>query len=127
MNIIGSFPIVITKKLKESQDFYTKNFGFTTVFEADWYIHLRHESSKVEIGFMIPDLKNQPPGLRAAYDKKGIIFSLETDNAKHCYETLKEKGLSFILPLKDEEWGQRHCIVEDPSGLYIDIVEQLSK
>jgi uncharacterized glyoxalase superfamily protein PhnB len=127
MNITGSFPIVITKKLKESQDFYTENFGFTTVFEADWYLHMRHGASNVEIGFMAPDLENQPPGLRDAYKAKGIIFSLETDNAKQCYETLKKKGLPFVLPLKDEEWGQRHCIVADPTGLYIDIVEQLSQ
>jgi len=126
MNITGSFPLIITDKLVECRDFYTMKFGFKIVFEADWYIHLRHELSGVEIAFMLPGLKNQPAFLRNKYGGKGIIFSLETDNAENCYKELKKKGLSFVLELTDEEWGQRHCILEDPAGVYIDIVQQLS-
>lgn len=127
MNIKGSFPIIITNKLSESKGFYSEHFGFTPVFEADWYIQMVHPNSRVEIGFMKPNLENQPPFLHPAYEGKGAIISFETDDATACAEALKKKGLTFALPLTDEDWGQRHCIVEDPSGMYIDIVEQLQK
>lgn len=88
---------------------------------------MRHATSKVEIGFMKPALQNQPEFLRKAYHKTGMVISFETENATACYEELKKKGVHFLLPLTDEVWGQRHCIIEDPSGMYIDIVEQLSE
>jgi catechol 2,3-dioxygenase-like lactoylglutathione lyase family enzyme len=126
MKITGSFPIVITPKIDECRTFYENVFGFDTVFSADWYVHLRHAASKVEIGFMQPGLDTQPPFLRKEYAGHGFVFSLETDDARQAYAELQKKGVTFALELTDEDWGQRHCIVEDPAGMHVDIVEQLS-
>lgn len=108
----------------ETKDFYSKNFDFQVVFEADWYIHMRHESG-VEIAVMMPNLSSQPSFLRSAYSGEGTIYSFEVDDANTEYKRLKKLGAEFVYELTDEEWGQRHFILKDPAGVSIDIVQQL--
>jgi hypothetical protein len=59
MKLQKLFPITITEKIIEFRDFYTKVFNFDVVFEAEWYIHMRHESG-TELAVMLPNLENQP-------------------------------------------------------------------
>lgn len=120
------FPITITTKLVECKGFYTKFFNFDVVFEADWYIHMRHESG-IELAVMQPDLSNQPKFLHGAYAGEGVVYSFEVDDAKSEYERLKALGATIIYELTDEEWGQRHFILKDPAGVSIDLVQQLSE
>ncbi len=122
----GLFPITITAKLVECKEFYTKLFNFDVVFEADWYIHMRHESG-IELAVMQPDLSNQPKFLHGAYAGEGVVYSFEVDDAKSEYERLKALGAPIIYELTDEEWGQRHFILIDPAGVSIDLVQQLSQ
>ncbi|MDO4641250.1 MAG: hypothetical protein Q4A84_06055 [Neisseria sp.] len=49
------YPVTITRKIQECKAFYVDLFGFTTVFEADWYKQLLHEASGIEIGLMLPN------------------------------------------------------------------------
>lgn len=118
------FPLTITTKLIECRDFYRDLFGFEVVFEADWYIHLKHESG-IELAVMLPDLKNQPKVLHDAYQGKGVVYSFEVDDAKAEYERLQKHKVHFVHRLTDEEWGQRHFILKDPAGMMVDIVQQL--
>ena len=118
--------ITITDKIPECRDFYTKVFNFEIVFEAEWYIHFRHESG-IELAVMQPDLSNQPKFLHGAYAGEGIVYSFEVDDAKSEYERLKASGATIIYDLTDEEWGQRHFILKDPAGVSIDVVQQLSQ
>lgn len=124
INMKRLFPITITEKLTETKDFYTKYFGFETVFEADWYIHLRHDSG-IEIAVMLPKLENQPAFLRGGYAGDGVVYSLEVEDATAEYERLQALGATFIMELKDEEWGQRHFMLKDPAGMVVDVVEHL--
>jgi len=117
-------PLTITEKIGETAEFYKTNFDFEEVFTSDWYIQLAHKNG-AEIAVMAPKLPNQPDFLREAYAGKGVVFTFETEDATSAYETLKQKGLDFKLELRDEEWGQRHFILEDPSGVYVDIVQYL--
>ncbi len=117
------YPITITEKLVETKDFYTNLFGFEVVFEADWYIHMKHTSG-VEVAVMLPNLQNQPTFLHGGYVGNGVVYSLEVDDARAEYERLKGLGASFVLDIKDEEWGQRHFMMKDPAGVSIDVVQQ---
>jgi len=117
-------PLTITESIKETADFYKMYFGFEEAFTSDWYIQLAHKSG-AEIAVMLPNLPNQPDFLHAPYSGKGIVFTFETEDATKVFEELQAKGVSFVLELKDEEWGQRHFILEDPSGVYVDVVQYL--
>lgn len=120
------YPVTITTKLDECKQFYMNHFGFTAVFEADWYVQLLHEASKVEIGLMLPGLKNQPTQFHDEFSAKGIIYTLEVDNVDAEYERLKDAGVDIFCSPATEEWGQRHFCLQDPSGVVIDVVEQVN-
>lgn len=119
------YPLVITEKIKEAVAFYKENFDFIVVFEQDWYVQLLHEKSGSELAFMTTNVENQPGELHAGFDGKGIVLSLEVEDAEVEWNRLKDKNLTVIVELRDEEWGQRHFIIADPAGVYVDVVQQL--
>lgn len=118
------YPLLITDKLAECAGFYVAYFGFEKVFAEDWYIHLVHPSG-AELAFMVPGATNQPSELHPAFGGQGLVYSFEVENAGQEYERLKKTGVPIVFELKTEEWGQKHFIVRDPAGTYIDVVEQL--
>lgn len=119
------YPLIVTNKIKECGEFYTNVLGFRLVFDQDWYIQLLHEQSGVELAFMIPNAENQPTFLHPKFQGEGIIISLEVENAKEEYEHISAiESVAIELAYTEEEWGQKHFILRDPSGAYIDIVEQ---
>ena len=126
IDVSVQYPVVITPNLEECRDFYVDHFGFDIVFEADWYIQLKHENG-IELGFMRPNLSNQPPFLHETYDGKGIIVTYEVGDAGREYEKAQKiEGVMIVYPYTEEEWGQKHFILKDPAGVFVDIVEQLS-
>lgn len=120
------FPLTITTKIVECKDFYTHLFNFNVVFEAEWYIHLKHEQG-MELALMLPNQHNQPQFLHAAYGGRGIVYSFEVDDAEAEYARLKELGAIFTFDLTVEEWGQKHFMLQDPAGVVIDVVEHLEQ
>lgn len=121
------YPLTITDDIKACAKFYVDNFGFTVVFEQDWYMQLVHEKSGTEIAFMVPNVDNQPKELHAAFGGKGIVYSLEVEDAEAEWKRLEDKKLDVVVELRDEEWGQRHFILRDPSGVYVDVVQQAAE
>lgn len=119
----NSFTIVVTEKMYECVSFYVKYFGFQIVFDSDWYNHLR--DGKVELAFMRPGLDNQPPELHPEFCGSGVVISFEVDDAEAEFNRLVNLDAPIVVKLRTEEWGQKHFILRDPSGAYVDVVEQL--
>jgi len=119
---IASFPIFITEKLQLAKAFYTENFGFDVAFENDWYVHLFTQSG-VQIGFLMPDHLSQSEYFHEAFSGNGAIFTLEVENVDTAHLAAKVRGLKMLSPVKAEEWGQKHFVIEDPSGVKIDVVQ----
>lgn len=117
------YPLLVTAKLKESADFYVKYFGFSVTFEQDWYVQLVHKHNGIELAFMIPNAENQPKELHPAFNGKGMIYSFEVKDAKSEYKRFS--GIKKVVELTDEAWGQRHFIIQDPAGIFVDVVQQL--
>ncbi len=117
-------PLTITDKLIETAEFYKTYFEFEEVFTSDWYLQLAHKNG-AEIAVMSPNLPNQPEILHQAYSGSGIAFTFETEDATSIYNELKAQQAPFVYELKDEEWGQRHFILQDPAGVYVDVVQYL--
>lgn len=124
MTISKLHPLTITDKLTETATFYKTYFEFDEVFTSDWYIQLAHKNG-AEIAIMLPNQPNQPEILHKAHAGSGIVYTFETENATEVYEDLQSKSATFVYELKDEEWGQRHFMLEDPAGVYVDVVEYL--
>ncbi|ERN41907.1 hypothetical protein KR51_00014390 [Rubidibacter lacunae KORDI 51-2] len=120
----SSFPVFVIKNLDAAKYFYTENLGFDVAFSGDWYIHLVSKSG-VQIGFLLPSHSTQPPIFQKPYIGEGVIFSLEVEDADVAFEEAKSKSLNIVLELRSEDWGQRHFCVQDPNGIYLDIVQSI--
>ncbi len=121
----SSFPIFIVRDLEAAKTFYSGHFGFNTAFENEWYLHLV-SASGIQIGFMLPDQPTQPDIFHGAHAGPGVIFSLELDDVDHAYAYAQEMKLNIVLTLRSEDWGQRHFSLEDPNGVYLDVVQAIA-
>lgn len=118
----SSFPVFTVRDLDAAKSFYTENLGFDIVFSADWYIHLISKSG-VQIGFLLPDQPTQPSIFQKPYFGEGVIFSLEVEDTDAAFAIAKSKSLKVVLELRSEDWGQRRFCIQDPNGIYLDIVQ----
>ena len=73
---------------------------------------------------MTPDHPSAPPGSET-FSGRGVCFELEVDDVDEAHAELTGKGVSVTYPLSDEPFGQRRFGFADPSGLWIDVVEQI--
>ena len=119
--IKNHYPVIITSHVKECKTFYESYFQFHAVFEEEWYIQLINDVG-VELGFMLPNLKNQPAFLQDPFCGKGMIITLEVENCAQEYERLQKEDIKILLEYTEESWGQKHFIIADPAGLLLDVV-----
>ena len=125
MHFSDRYPIVVTGKKDEARDFWVKHLGFEVVFDSSWFCLLVAEGNSASIAFMTPDHPSAPPG-RESFSGTGLCFEMEVADAKAAYDELTVKGLPVTYPLTDELFGQRRFGFADPSGLWVDIVEQIA-
>ena len=52
-----------------------------------------------------------------AVEPAGVLVTVEVDDVDAVYERALRRGASIALPLRDEEFGQRHFMAVDPSGM----------
>jgi catechol 2,3-dioxygenase-like lactoylglutathione lyase family enzyme len=121
--ILATYPIVITDRLQECRDFYTRWFGLEVVFEASWIVVLSSDREAPTVAFMHSDHPSTPPE-PAAFAGDGAFLTLQVDDASAEYERVREGGLNLALDLTDEPWGQRRFAAIDPAGMWVDVVEQ---
>ncbi|MBA3592915.1 MAG: VOC family protein [Polaromonas sp.] len=55
----------------------------------------------------------------------GLVLNFEVDDPDAEYARLQAAGLSIMLTLRDEAFGQRDFIVTDPNGVLIDIIKPI--
>jgi catechol 2,3-dioxygenase-like lactoylglutathione lyase family enzyme len=119
MQFSSFYPVIGTKHVSESKDFYTKHFGFSITFEADWYVSLKKD--KYELAILDYTHPTVPEGFRKGV--QGLILNFEVDDVDAEYERLVKKSkLPLQLELRSEEFGQRHFITSDPNGVLIDVI-----
>ncbi|MFB9906926.1 VOC family protein [Allokutzneria oryzae] len=119
MALTSCYPVVMTAKLTETRDFYVTHFGFEVTFEADWYVSLTLDGR--ELAILDPTHPTIPEGYGAPV--AGLLLNFEVDDVDAEYERLvTEAGLPLALPLRSEEFGQRHFIVVDPNGVLVDVI-----
>ncbi|MCF6471897.1 glyoxalase/bleomycin resistance/extradiol dioxygenase family protein [Nonomuraea sp. MG754425] len=113
------YPVICTAKMAESKDFYVRLLAFEVTFEADWYVSLRRGS--YELALLDHTHATLPQGYRRPVT--GLLLNVEVPDVDAEWERLVVgEGLVPELPLRDEDFGQRHFIVPDPNGVLIDVI-----
>lgn len=97
---------------------------FRALFEADWYVHLQSTSDPaVNLAILQGDHETIPEVARGR--ASGVILNFEVEDVDAAHEAAVAAGLRILLSLRDEDFGQRHFITSDPSGVLIDIIKPI--
>ncbi|MDX1995922.1 MAG: VOC family protein [bacterium] len=124
MTLSSFYPVIGTKRLEESRDFYMQHLGFQPTFEADWYISLKHATqNRYELALLNPSHPTVPAAFRQPLNGL-LLLNFEVDDVDAEYERLiKDAGLPLHLDIRTEDFGQRHFITADPNGILIDVIK----
>ena len=121
MKLKNLCPIIVTEDPIGSRDFYIRHFGFSIVFEQDWYVHLVNQQT--QLAFMVPNHPSQPPIFQAPWSGKGLILNFEVEDAEGALASFDTTGVEIALPLTQEDWGEIHFAVRDPNGIVINVTQ----
>ncbi len=119
------YPVLCTRKLSESAAFYKNLFGFETTFENEWYVSLRRtEPPHQELALVDAGHPSVPEGFRQPV--QGVLLNFEVADVDAEYARLVDgAGLRPQLPLRSEDFGQRHFIVAAPDGVLVDVISPI--
>ena len=122
VNVSSFYPVICTHAVAETRDFYQRHFGFSVVFEEDWYVSMKR--GDLELALVAADHPTVPEGYRRPV--AGLILNIEVDDVDEEYQRLVEQGgLKPALSLRSEDFGQRHFILADPSGVLVDVITEI--
>ncbi len=113
---------IITSKLSETKEFYTKKLGFGITFENEWYLLLHTPNQQFEISFLLPNLDSQAKVFQSPFMNKGVYLTIEVEKVDDLYSEIKNKGVPIEVEIRDEIWGDRHFAIVDPNGIGIDFI-----
>lgn len=118
------YPVILTDRVEESARFYVDNFRFMRAFDSDWYVHLQSEEDEnVNIAILKHNHETVPESARKTVT--GMIINFEVENVDSVFADVQRRGLPILLGLKDEAFGQRHFITQDPNGVLIDVIKPI--
>ncbi|MDB5614938.1 MAG: glyoxalase [Devosia sp.] len=121
MRTSSLYPLLQVADVESTAAFYETHFGFTRIFNGDWYIQLRARADHpFEIALITHDHDSIPELARGP--SKNVILSFYVEDAAVEHERLIAAGLPILQPLRDEVFGQRHFILADPNGILLDII-----
>ncbi|MBO6816133.1 MAG: VOC family protein [Rhizobiaceae bacterium] len=119
------YPVIQTKDVEGTSAFYVDNFRFKRVFESDWYVHLQSsEDETVNLAVLQHDHSTIPQAGQGA-TVGGLILNFEVEDVDGEYDRVSKAGLPVLLALRDEAFGQRHFITQDPNGVLIDVIKPI--
>lgn len=121
MHTQSLYPLFQVADVEASARFYESHFGFTRIFNSDWYIQLRATADHpFEIALIAQDHDSIPKPAQGP--SRNVILSLYVEDAAAEHERAKAAGVTIVQALRDEEFGQRHFIAVDPDGILVDVI-----
>ena|ERR1051326_5997482 len=107
-----SYVIVIVSDMKRSVEFYRETLGLPLKFESPGWSEFATPGSTLALHSETQEKKAQPGG---------ISFGFNTNNLDELYETLKARGVRFVMPPTKQDFGARLAVFLDPDGYAIPV------
>jgi catechol 2,3-dioxygenase-like lactoylglutathione lyase family enzyme len=123
MTFSDRYPLIVTRHKDACRDFWLDKLGFEAGFDSSWFCWLQAPDGSASIAFMTPDHPSAPPGPQE-FSGQGVCFELQVDDVDAAYAQACERALPVSYPLTNETFGQRRFGFSDPSGLWVDVVQQ---
>ena len=128
MKVTSYYPVIMTNDVAGTASFYQAHFGFAPLFTSDWYVHLQlaERAGQPSVNLAVLDGRHETiPAPARGQVAGGLLLNFEVDDPDAVHDRLAAAGLPILLPLRDEDFGQRHFITSDPNGVLIDIVKPI--
>ncbi len=114
---------IVTDKLSETKNFYTKILNFGVSFENEFYLLMHTPNKEAELSFLLPNHPSQQPLFHKPFCGEGMYLTIEVEDVDKVYEEIKKKNIDIKIEIRNEPWGDRHFAIQDPNGIGIDIVK----
>jgi catechol 2,3-dioxygenase-like lactoylglutathione lyase family enzyme len=125
MKITSYYPVLMAEDVGATASFYVRHFAFAPLFEADWYVHLQSTVDQaVNLAILQGDHETIPREGRGRAG--GLLLNFEVEDVDALHAQAVAEGLPILLSLRDEAFGQRHFITQDPNGVLIDIITPIA-
>ena len=122
MSVTSFYPVLMARDVAAAAAFYRDVIGFDVVFDSSWYVSMQHGA--FELAIVEAGHETIPQGYSAP--SQGLLLNLEVDNVDDVHQRLTtDHDLKVLLPLRSEEFGQRHFIVEAPGGILLDVIQPI--
>ena len=125
MKSTSYYPVIVTRDVAGTAAFYIRHFAFEPLFSADWYVHLQsREDERVTLAVLAAGHETLPETARGE-TVAGLLINFEVEDVDAVHDRLAGAGLPMLIPLRDEPFGQRHFITQDPNGVLIDVIKPI--
>ncbi len=127
--VIGEFgpPVLFVEDLVRAKSFYVETLGLSLGFEDDTSagVFLGEEFIiLVTVASANDMLPGQELGAPARQRSVGL-FNIFVEDVDATFESLKSKGVTFIVDPVDREWGRRTAHFKDPEGVIWEISQSI--
>lgn len=124
MQLKEFYTVLCTDDVAGTAAFWERHFDFRRIYESGWYVHLTSRAS-ARAHIAVLDYRHET--IPAPFRKKaaGVLVNFEVDDVDALYARAQADGLPIHLTLRDEPFGQRHFITEDPNGIAIDVIKPI--
>ena len=115
------YPVLQSADVPAAAAWLKRHIGFAPMFETDWYVHLQMPEDPA---MNLAILDGQHPTIPAVGRGRstGLLLNFEVEDVDAVHARLLAEGLTPIQPLRSEDFGQRHFILQGPEGVLIDII-----
>lgn len=111
---------ICSDDLQKSRDFYVDLLGFDVKYDSDWYVQLcSPDNSEIEYGIIKRDHELVPAQYQ--YSPTGMYVTFVVAEVDATYQKAVAMGLQIIQEPRNEFYGQRRFLTQDPNGCLIDI------
>lgn len=126
LRVTSYYPVLMTRDVGGTAAFWRTHFGFAPLFTSDWYVHLQLEGDASVNLAVLDNAHATIPELARGQSAGGLLINFEVEDVDAVHARLQAAGLPILLPLRDEDFGQRHFITQDPNGVLIDVIKPIA-
>ena len=111
---------ICSDDLPSSKDFYVELLNLSVKYDSDWYVQLcSPDNADIEYGIIQRDNELVPEAYQQA--PTGMYVTFVVDDVDVVYDKAKKMGASIIQEIRNESYGQRKFLTQDPNGCLLDI------
>ncbi|WP_067500158.1 VOC family protein [Actinoplanes sp. TFC3] len=105
---------------------FTEHLGFVVGADLGWYVTTQHPAHPdLSLDFIERNHESWPAVTRGTTVAGTLLaFIVEDVDAEH--ERLSAAGVSVVMPLVSEPWGQRRFQVAGPDGVLVELLQRIA-